>query len=339
MATRTWVAVVVLERLASSAMRDGRARRSVCAGAIALLVLSGWATAAQAAHVGCGARIEIDTTLDADVLGCTANGVEIAASGVTLDLAGHTIEGSPLGLGVVNAPGVSGMTVKNGTVVGFRVAVALQSGSGHVVRDVRTRRSHDGVLMSAVSGGLIERVDAAGSDGSGIHTPVSSGVTIRHSYVHDNAAGVGGVGFRSSTVVGNVIERNTFYGIRYGSVTDVTLMRNRVTGNGEFGIGLESGSTGNRIFRNRVSKTIGHGIFLADDSGANLLHRNRSRRNTGDGFALMGPGATVTGNIAARNGMLGINAPAGAALARRNHASRNGDPRECVGIPCRTPHK
>ena len=292
----------------------GGARRSVCVGAIALLALSASVTGAQAAHVSCGAPIDVDTTLDSDLLGCTANGVVIAASGVTLDLAGHTIAGSPLGLGVANAAGVSGVTVENGTVAGFRTAVAFQSGTGYVVRDMRTYGSHDGVLMSRVAGGLIERVDAADNDGSGIHTPVSRDITIRRSHVHDNEAGVGGVGLRASTITGNVIERNTFYGIRYGSATELTLKRNRIAGNGEFGIALEDGSTGNNVVRNRVSKTSGHGIFLADDSGANVVHRNWSNRNSGDGFAVMGPGATLMGNFAAHNGALGINAPAGAAL-------------------------
>jgi hypothetical protein len=302
--------------------------------AAALLALFGPVTSAPAAHVSCGETIEADTTLDADVLGCPNNGVVIDASGVTLDLAGHTIEGTRRGFGVVTGVGASRVTVKNGKVGRFHNAVVLVAGGDHVVRDVRVYDSHDGVLLNSVGGALLERVTATGNDGSGIHTPVSRNVTIRRSHIHDNAAGVGGLGLQGSAIVRNTIERNTFYGILYGSVTGSTFERNLVYANGGFGIMLIEGSTGNRFIRNRVSKTVGDGMILAEDSAANLLYRNRFNRNTGDGVEVLGAGATLIRNSAARNGALGINAPAGAAVARRNRARHNGDPRECVGVPC-----
>jgi parallel beta-helix repeat protein len=298
-----------------------------------LVVVCGPLAGARAAHVGCGATIEADATLDSD-LACPGNGVVIAASGVTLDLAGHTIAGSPLGLGVANAPGASGVSVANGTVAGFRTAVAIRGGTGHVVRNMGLFASHDGVLLNGVAGALVERVEAARNDGSGIHTPESRNVTVRRSHVHDNAAGIGGIGLDSSLIERNVIERNTFYGIRYGSATGNLFRRNLLSANGELGIALEEASHDNRLVRNRVSRTDGTGISLTADSSANVLQRNRADRNTGDGISVLGPDATLIRNVAAGNGALGINAPAGAALARRNAARRNGDARQCAGIPC-----
>jgi parallel beta-helix repeat protein len=319
-------------------MRRGPTGRSGWAAAFLqaflLLVLCGPVPTADATHIACGARIEADATLDSDLLDCPGNGVVIGASGMTLDLAGHTITGGAVGIGIANGSGASGLTVRNGTVIGFRTGVAIGSGSGHLVRNMSLFGSHDGLLLNGVMGALVERIDAAGNDGSGIHTPVSRNVVIRRSHVHDNAAGIGGVGLQSSKIARNVIERNTFYGIRYGAASGNIFLRNAITGNGEFGIALEAGSAGNRVVRNRVAKTSGHGIFLADDSGANHLSRNRSDRNTGDGIAVMGSGATLIRNSAARNGALGIDAPSGVALARRNVARHNGDPRQCVGVPC-----
>ncbi len=314
-------------------MRHGGARKAGGVAAVALLCLSGSVTAADGAHVSCGATIVADTTLDAD-LQCTDQGVSVGASGVTFDLGGHTIEGAGRGIGVGKGPGVSGVTVKNGAVGRFQYALALNSGADHVVRDVRAYGSHDGILLHGVTGTLLERVDATGNNGSGIHTPSSRDITIRRSHIHDNAAGVGGVGLQGSAIVRNVIAHNTYYGIRFVSVQGNTFERNVVSGNGEFGIALEDGSMDNRVVRNRVSTTIGDGIFLAEDSGANVLRRNRSKRNTGDGIAVLGPGATLIRNSAARNGALGINVPVGAALARRNEAWRNGDPRQCLGVQC-----
>ena len=281
-----------------------------------------------------------DTTLDSD-LACPANGVVIGVSGVTLDLGRHTIQGiGGVGLGMVTGGGASGqgvsrVTVRNGRVGGFRHAIVLGPGTDYVVRDATVYGSHDGVLLASVARALVERVTATGNDGSGITAPQSRDVTIRRNQVHDNAAGVGGVGLEHSLIVRNLIERNTFYGLRYIGVNNSTFERNVVSANGELGIALEGGATGNRVAHNRVRATVGDGIFLADDSGANVLYGNRSNRNTHDGFAVMGTGATLIRNSAARNGALGFNVPVGAALARRNEARRNGDPRQCVGIRCR----
>jgi parallel beta-helix repeat protein len=315
-----------------------RAGRSGCVAAITLLALLASAPAAGAAHVSCGDRLEADTKLDADLVGCSGNAVVIGASGVTLDLAGHTIEGAHGGIGVVNAPGVSRVTIENGNIGGFFHAVVLIEGGGHVLRNVREYDSHDGLRLSRVNGALLDRVIATGNDGSGVHTPGSSGVTIRHSRIDHNAAGFTAAGLQASTIERSVIAWNTFYGIFCSPVTGSVFERNVVYGNGEFGIRLERGSSGNRIARNRVSKTTGHGIFMAAAASANLLFGNRVTRNTGDGISVLGPDSTLDGNYAVRNGALGINAPAGAAFAHDNVARRNGDPRECVGVPCRRPH-
>lgn len=311
------------------------AGRSGCALAAALVALFGWAGAARAAHVSCGSAIEADTTLDSDLV-CTNEGLTIRASGVTIDLAGHTIEGAGRGFaGIGAAPGVSAVTIEHGAVGRFHNAIALTSGSDHVLRDVRVYDSHDGILLNSVGSALLDRISSSGNDGSGIHTPVSRGITVRRSHIHDNAAGIGGVGLRNSTFVRNVIERNTFYGIYYLAAIDNVFERNVLSHNGGMGLRLEDGATGNRLARNRVSHTTGSGIVLAADAGANLLVHNRSNRNTGDGFEILTPETTLIRNFAKRNGALGINAPAGAAFARRNQAHHNGDRRQCVGIPCR----
>ena len=317
-------------------MRSRGAWTSGCIAALVLAIAGGMASLAHATHVACGAVITTDTTLDSDLRGCRGNGVTIGAGGVTLDLAGHTVEGTGgAGLGVATAGNVSHVTVKNGRVGGFRNAIVMGSnGTDYVVRNATVYGSHDGVLLISVARALVERVNAFGNDGSGITAPRSREVTYRRNHVHDNAAGMGGVGLEASTIERNVIERNTFYGARFGAVTDSLFQRNVVSANGEFGIALEDGSTGNRVVRNRVSRTTGNGIFLAEDSGANTLRRNRSDRNTVDGFAIMGAGATLIRNTAVRNGALGFNAPLGAALARHNEARRNADRHQCAGIPC-----
>ena len=53
-----------------------------------------WAPPASASHVNCGDVITQDTTLDSDLLNCPGDGLVIGADGVTVDLAGHTIDGT-----------------------------------------------------------------------------------------------------------------------------------------------------------------------------------------------------------------------------------------------------
>ena len=313
-------------------MQGGRAWRSAGIAVIGVAALLACASVARAAHVSCGDTITADTTLDADLVGCSANGVTIAAAGVTLDLGGHTIEGAPGGFGIVAR--VPGVTVANGSVGRFHNAIVLGSGTDYVVRDVTVYGSHDGVLLLSVNRALVERVTAHGNDGSGITAPTSRGVTIAHSHVFENSGGIGGVGFVDGALVGNLVERNVFYGLRYGEVANNVLERNVVRANGVVGMLFEDGSSANLLTRNRVSGNDGDGIVMSEDSSANVLERNRADHNAGAGFTMLGAGAALFGNEATRNGGLGFDVPLGAE-ADHNRAHHNGDRRQCVGIPCR----
>lgn len=314
-------------------MPGGRAWRSGSVAAIGAIALLACGAPAQAAHVACGDTITANTTLDGDLRACPGNGVTIAAPGVTLDLGGHTVEGAPGGFGVVAR--VPRVTVTNGSVGRFHNAVVLGPGSDYVVRDVTVYGSHDGVLLPAVNRALVERVTARGNDGSGITAPTSRAVRIADNHVFENAGGIGGVGFDGGALVGNVVERNVFYGLRYGEVTNSAFERNTVRANGGFGMLFEQASTGNVFTRNRVSENDGEGVLMSEDSSANFLERNRADRNRGSGFTLLGAGAALTRNSATRNGGLGFDLPLGAALSEHNRAHHNGDRRQCVGIACR----
>src|SRR4051794_9481152 len=80
---------------------------------------------AVASHVQCGDVITSDTTLDSDLLDCPGDGVVIGADGVTLDLAGHLIDGDglqgdfPGDQGVDDSGGFDRVRVLNGTVQQF----------------------------------------------------------------------------------------------------------------------------------------------------------------------------------------------------------------------------
>jgi len=289
---------------------------------------------ALAIHVGCGAVVTQDTTLDSDLVDCPGNGVVIAGSGVTLDLAGHTIDGTGGAIGVVTMGRVSGVTVTGGRVRGFFHAVALGAGGGFLARDLEVSGSHEGILLTGTTSAVVARVLAWGNDGSGLHMPAARNVLVTDSVMVANGAGVSASGAGSSRLERSFFGWNTFHGLRFAGLSDSVLLGNVVHGNGTVGIRLEEGSSGNVLSGNRVSRSGADGIALADDSGANRLERNRSVRNGADGFDLAGAGATLVRNHADRNAGLGFDAPLGVALDVHNVARHNGDARQCVGVDC-----
>src|SRR5687768_3995804 len=101
-------------------------RMTVSALALAA-TLAFLASPAAATHVQCGDVITQDTTLDSDLVDCPGDGVVIGASDITLDLAGHTIDGTgpgAAGHGVRNA-GADNVTVTNGRIQQFQRAVSI----------------------------------------------------------------------------------------------------------------------------------------------------------------------------------------------------------------------
>jgi hypothetical protein len=83
----------------------------------------------------CGAEISRDTVLDADLVCERGPAFVIVADGVTLDLGGHTVTGGREGPGVV-LRGVTGSTVRNGTIQRFEAGVAVQGGAGNRIEEL-----------------------------------------------------------------------------------------------------------------------------------------------------------------------------------------------------------
>ncbi|MFN2607572.1 MAG: right-handed parallel beta-helix repeat-containing protein [Acidimicrobiales bacterium] len=83
-----------------------------------------------------GVQITGDTTLEADLACPQGPGLVVVADGVTLDLGGHTVSGGTdlgnRGPGIV-LRGVTGCTVRNGTVEGFDAGVAIEGGGANAV--------------------------------------------------------------------------------------------------------------------------------------------------------------------------------------------------------------
>jgi parallel beta-helix repeat protein len=341
-------------------------RRLVLACCV-LGALSAWAPPAGATHVACGDTIMQDTTLDSDLVNCPGDGVVIGASGVTLDIAGHTIDGTRASgsAGVNNRAGHDGVTVTHGAVRDFGVSVDLRKQQGGEVNHLVTGN----ISLIDSSDIRIER-NVAGS-GIGVQND-SDRVLIARNEVDGTVILAGlpphplfGGGFPDDAV----IDRNTIRtSLALFQAPNATVTRNRVLASpsdpiaagifirGSQGstlvdrnevsgapIGISLFLTRGTVTRNLVSENATDGIWAATNAFV-LIDRNRSERNGDDGidvdvtslpplFGTEPP--TISRNLVSFNGDLGIEAVPDVTDGGGNKAKGNGDPAQCVNVTCK----
>ncbi len=144
--------------------------------------------------------VTADVRLSADLLDCPGSGLVIAASGITIDLAGHTVAGTGSGAGIDNsgdcAPGPCRAAA---TIIGFLFGVrratrpsALMSPSLTASPSPETwRRATGSAGSSTGSPPPTGRLDAnvmAHNTGPGLTLDRSAGATVKRSLAAGNAS-------------------------------------------------------------------------------------------------------------------------------------------------------
>ncbi len=246
------------------------------------------ATAAPAQQLSCGSVVTQSTKLANDVGPCPNDGLIIAASGITLDLAGHTVTGTfdPSQPGTppdhegITFRQVQGSTVKNGEVTGFSTGVLIDGGSHNRVTRLDV---HDNIGRPSAGDGIA----VVGSDNNRVdknrvvHNGPASGITLlaRES--------PGAPGSSHNEISNNIVLDNN---------VPETNREGRPRWRRDIGIAIEGpGATHNQILRNLVENSGTHGIqvFPAcsqgyDVSGGcpgtvandyNVIRSNRVNRN------------------------------------------------------------
>lgn len=127
------------------------------ASALTLVVLSpvSVGTAGAAEQVACGQAITHSITLRTDIGPCTADGLRVVASHITVDLNGHTVTGrntrntterEQVGINLMN---VTGVTVTGpGTVQHFDAGVAVNGGSQNQIVNLTARDNVNHVVLT-----------------------------------------------------------------------------------------------------------------------------------------------------------------------------------------------
>jgi parallel beta-helix repeat protein len=291
------------------------------ASALALFATPVLATPARST-LQCGQALTHSVTLTQDLTDCPGDGLVIGAAGITVDLNGHTIDGTvtqlsdcdvgrPSGaVGINDAAGYDGLTIKNGTLQQFAFGFAAGSETtgmadsslhGLTARDNRFA----GISMGSAQplsneNNRIEHNVAYGNgcrDGIGLNN--ARGNHVADNDVHDNGGGIGICCSKSNVIERNSAHQNHGYGIAifFGSDSQNVIRRNRVSGNEEVGIvvALQEGEQRNVVAENAVSGNAFAGIIL-DDANANQVSANRLGRN-GDGIIVVfGNRNEVVGN-------------------------------------------
>jgi parallel beta-helix repeat protein len=296
--------------------RGGRRGRLLALGLLAAAWLALAAPAARADTVTCGEVLHASTTLTNSLAGCAGDGLVIGASGITVDLNGHVVQGVGLGVGIRNS-GHDDVTIRNGSVLDFDYGVVLHSGTlrnavtnlnlgknewaaiqldnasgNHVASNVLTEFSDAGVKVTNGSVGNVITGNSVSGAGSGEAFVVELG--SNGNWLEGNVVPVsGGHAVRVEGSSGNMVLANDLAGgaevavLVAGSPGSV-VQANRISAGGDAAI-LMSGASGGVVRFNALGKTGDAGVIL--EAMGNSLVKGNAMSLSGDSGILVRDGS------------------------------------------------
>ena len=228
---------------------------------------------AFASPVGCGETITHDTTLKGDLTNCPGDGLVIGADNITLNLNGHTIDGTvsqadcdrlaTFRVGIRDS-GYDGLTIENGSVQQFDEGLA----AGDIGVGMSDSRLHGLALRNNRFGGF----DLGGSRAAD---------TQNDQIEHNVVSGTGcGTGIKLNTTRANRVADNRVQNDNAGIVVCCSgdsnvINRNAVSGGQEDGI-LVFAETGARVVDNSVSDVGGDGAIEVNGNSTGAVVRNNA---------------------------------------------------------------
>jgi parallel beta-helix repeat protein len=233
---------------------------------LAALVAVAPAQAAGPKPVTCGDTIKRhgDYVLAGDCIGV---GITITASGVHLNLDGHTVDGSRgPGSGILIS-GASHVYVEGpGTITNFIDGVRIEGGGKNRIKGVSTTSNVNGITVWNATGVHLDANDASYNDAFGIL--IHGGGKHRLSHNQASFNGPGGIRLEGSSdnhITGNQADVNHSTGISAdSSSTDNHIDHNQTNAN-FYGIELQAGSTGNHVDGNTSFGNVPPGDLVDDN--------------------------------------------------------------------------
>jgi parallel beta-helix repeat protein len=274
----------------SRRMAGGWRRSAFLGGLVVFVSLAFAASNVQADQARCGQVLTGSITVGNDLLACAGDGLVIGAGGITVDLNGHVVQGTGLGVGVRN-PGHHDVTIRNGTIRNFDSGVLLQAGSR---RNTVAGLSFDQTELAAVHLGdadanHVRDSHVSGFSGAAFHlTGGSSSNFVGRNTV---AAGNGEAivvegGSDHNRLEGNALSASSDSGIRVDSSSNTTIVGNTVAGGSDAAIAM-TGAPRSVIQSNDV-QGVGDAAILLTDSTANVVRFNTLGQTADAGVVLSG---------------------------------------------------
>jgi nitrous oxidase accessory protein NosD len=268
--------------------------------ALALLVAlpAGAANASTklaATVVTCGQKILVSTRLANDLHNCKGTGLVIGADHVTLDLAGHTVDGvNAAGSDGIAVDGHVGATVKNGSVRDFYVSgVALRNAPHALLTDLRITHIGAGGGEDQASAGVLLQ---SSGDSAVTHSFVSNNV---NAYQSD---GIDVLSSPRTLIAGNHVVRNSWYGMFVDESPHSRILDNVFGQNPNQGVEVNAGSDWTRVSGNRAWGNAANGIVAGAVSHL-LVSDNVATGNGENGLFFFDlHHSAVRGNRASGNG-------------------------------------
>jgi parallel beta-helix repeat protein len=234
------------------------------------LALPAGASAAPA----CGDTITQSAVLESDLTCGPEGGIVIGAPGITLDLAGHTINTS---FTAILNEGHDNVTIKNGHVGSDGAGIVLNGVSGNLIRDVDLGGLYTGIVLSGSSGNRIvsnQLVSVSMNIGSGSNDNVIRGNTV--------LSFEGVVAIRNSSrnrLIDNLVSTVDETAILLDAADHTVLRDNDITAVNGIGVDLQQAHD-NRLVENDIHGKP-NGAQPIDVFGVRLTgsHRNELRRN------------------------------------------------------------
>ena len=248
-----------------------------------LAALVFWGASTAAANDLCGTTIFEDVRLEHD-LTCAGNGLTVGADRIRINLDGHTITGSGVGVGI-SVVGRSDVSIKGGTIRNFVTGVLIANSSGVVVNNAQLVDHVDGVDVQAGSvGNTIKASHFEGNRTRGIMLRGNtSAIVVKDNSFVANRVSILVNGPVGSTVKDNTVSSSTLAGIRVGTeATDNLISDNVITSNPagiEFLVMSGRSAVGNLLRANTLAM---NACGLKGPVAGNTLKENVFQANAAD---------------------------------------------------------
>ena len=203
--------------------------------AVCLMLVS----SAAAATTACGDVVTSDLTLENDLIGCPGDGLIVGASGITIDLNGHTISGIGTGIGVTVGRSffdVDDVSVIGGVVRGFETGIWTGGAHNLLLSGLTVRDNGIGIRLDAGTRSLVTKNQLLNNEDTGLTSGIPGSNVIRNNV----AIGNGRIGLNIAEdsafiIEGNFASHNGFAGIVVGdSVSHI--LDNTMLHNGTYGL-------------------------------------------------------------------------------------------------------